>query len=135
MKKREIFIIAFGCLIGILYLALVFAADYYILGEYFIMDINEWGTCKTVNNANSISYFVPTRTPIEWNSFINNPPVGVSTTLDCGGGGPCDYRVCENTWAPTCTALIRCDLFTNDCCYEGMPDPGDDCPVECMDIM
>jgi len=47
-------------------------------------DIDEWGTCKNVDNnhASGSALFVPTATSTEWSAFYNNSPPGV-TVSDC----------------------------------------------------
>ena len=44
--------------------------------------------CRRINNASGNAYFIPRATSAEWNSFLTNPPAGVSlSSCDCAAGG------------------------------------------------
>jgi len=80
--------------------------------------VNEWGTCREVNNSSSgPPTFVPTNTSGEWTAFRNNKPVNISlTTCSSGGGGSgggscgVHWAVCDDT-TPCCSGLF-CFFWT-----------------------
>lgn len=62
----------------------------YIVPQGTTVRINEHGTCKKVNNGTaSYHFFIGAKAAAEWNSFVANPPVGMSLSN-------CDatYRSC-----------------------------------------
>ena len=53
----------------------------YIVPQGTTVRINEHGTCKKVNNGNaSYHFFIGAKAASEWNSFVANPPSGMSLT-------------------------------------------------------
>ncbi|HEY8964165.1 MAG TPA: LamG-like jellyroll fold domain-containing protein [Alphaproteobacteria bacterium] len=61
------------------------AANSYTVADGATVTIDEWGGCRRVtnNHASNKSLFVPTKTLTEWQTFVNNPPAGVSVAT-CG---------------------------------------------------
>lgn len=64
----------------LLAIASAHALDNYTISQSQATNINEWNTCKRVINNAGKNLFIPTRTQAEWNTFINNVPVGVTLT-------------------------------------------------------
>lgn len=74
MKKIKILI-----LVTVLFSPVfTFGADYYAVDKTKPVQINEHGICKKVSVGNDIKYFVPTKTKLEWQAFIDNKPSSVS---------------------------------------------------------
>ncbi|MEN9852553.1 MAG: hypothetical protein RI996_496 [Candidatus Parcubacteria bacterium] len=47
------------------------------------LSIDAHGTCKSLSATDGQTYFVPTKTDIEWQAFINNKPAGIQSSV-CG---------------------------------------------------
>src|SRR5690606_20484556 len=62
----------------------------YIVPQGTTVRINEHGTCKKVNNGSAgYHFFIGAKIPIEWNSFLADPPPSMSLS-DCDT----TYRSC-----------------------------------------
>jgi hypothetical protein len=124
MKNKNLQLLFLGIFSFILFIFLVFAATFYSLNAGNSQDIEEWGVCRYVVNNGVQGIFIPTNTPSEWSSFINNPPIGVSTSTSCSIECYFDSD-CYDLY-PYCTDWMEC--YTGDCCsdYGGV-----DCPKAC----
>ena len=69
-------------------------------------DIDAHGVCKNVKSTDGNDYFAPTKTALEWNSFLNNHPNSI-TLSSCADQRGCKlkYRIktstATSTWAET----------------------------------
>lgn len=110
------------------------AADSYIVNNGTSQTINEHGVCKNIANATGSSIMVPTKTANEWstggNSFITNPPAGITISDACCGGGAsvggyCWYLGTSNTEScnDICASHGGCNLVgTRDYAGSGGTD-------------
>jgi hypothetical protein len=80
---------------------IVFASDTVPTGfrtKKIAREITAHAICRSVKNNLEKEYFVPTKTLVEWQSFINNAPSDVALSLcvtaavDTSSSGPDIYR-------------------------------------------
>ena len=102
---------------------MVFAAQYYQVGNTTTVTVNEWSTCSKVTNNCGPAIFVPTNTSAEWSTFITNKPACIglgscavpvncsyttyqwgSCSASCGGGNRDTYytKTVVESWGGTC---------------------------------
>jgi|TARA_Y100000310_G_scaffold75749_1_gene72113 hypothetical protein len=71
----------------LLVITLAYAATNYGVITSTDSSIDEWGTCRKVINNLEKNLFIPTRTQAEWQSFFDNPPLGILLE-NCVASGP-----------------------------------------------
>lgn len=115
--------------------ALLRAATTYRITAGSSPQVTEHSTCKKVTNSTGNDVFIPTRTVAEWNSFINNPPSGVtvaSCTCNLPWGGTIgegqsvtayssSYIACNQSCSSyaqtrTCSNGVLSGSYTNSSC-------------------
>ncbi|MGZ3774496.1 MAG: hypothetical protein ACXVCY_11825 [Pseudobdellovibrionaceae bacterium] len=90
---------------ALIWSSVTYAADFYNVPTNGQSTVDEWGTCKIVNNNScGLNIFIPTRSNAEWTSFYTSPPSCV-TIASCPPPAP---PLASTTAPTTSTPSGRC---------------------------
>lgn len=111
LKSKGFTLAAVGSILAmsaLMFYSVARCAEYYKIEQGQTQIITECSITKEVKNNSGTAIFIPTKTCDEWNSFISNPPSGVTIAgaAFCGNG--------------KCDTGENCSTCSNDCkCSSG----------------
>ena len=89
--------LVFAIVAGIFATTIVYAAVFTSAsgGGAITQFTTSWGDCRSIQNNNSLAFFIPANTLGEWNAFLNNAPN--KTANSCVDGGWSSFGTCSAT--------------------------------------